>query len=285
MQKLAFVQTSQTRRAELERFIDSLIRQKGIDFSDLQYIFVDQGDHRECFVNLPSEIHFCYLQSDPCSLSKARNIGLRQVTSEYVCFPDDDCWYEPDTLRKVLACLTEPGVDGIVGKGTDEQGKPTNAFGKVPAKVTKFRRQGTISYTLFVRFMPDLFFDEHIGVGTTYGLNSGEETDYLLNLLEQYRLNIEYHPEIIVHHPSLQKLSGKHALEKIYTYARGAGYLMKKHRFPVGYVLKELSRPLCGALVYGMSFRFLRANCSFHTFRGRLEGWRFNEKKFEDGKL
>lgn len=72
------------------------------------------------FSQLNSEIKFTYLLTNPCSLSKARNIGLDYVEGEYIAFPDDDCWYEPDTLSKVLNQLEFH--DGVLVKATNEEG-------------------------------------------------------------------------------------------------------------------------------------------------------------------
>jgi hypothetical protein len=51
---------------------------------------------------------FILLQSDMCSLSKARNKGLEYIYGNYnlnendlILFPDDDCWYETNFLKKV----------------------------------------------------------------------------------------------------------------------------------------------------------------------------------------
>ena len=46
---LSLVQTSQNRRQELIRFINSLNKQIGIDFSQIQLIFIDQGDNLDLF--------------------------------------------------------------------------------------------------------------------------------------------------------------------------------------------------------------------------------------------
>lgn len=42
---LSLVQTSQNRREELKRFLNSLNAQEMIDFKGIQLIFVDQGDN------------------------------------------------------------------------------------------------------------------------------------------------------------------------------------------------------------------------------------------------
>lgn len=49
---LSLVQTSQNRRQELIRFINSLNNQIGIDFSQIQLIFIDQGNNKPQIRNL-----------------------------------------------------------------------------------------------------------------------------------------------------------------------------------------------------------------------------------------
>lgn len=49
---LSLVQTSQNRRQELIRFINSLNNQIGIDFSQIQLIFIDQGNNKIVLISL-----------------------------------------------------------------------------------------------------------------------------------------------------------------------------------------------------------------------------------------
>ena len=91
--KLSLIQTSQDRKDELERFVKSLNEQVGIDFNEIQLIFVDQEDNKQIFNDLDKRIDFVYIKYHHSSLSHARNIGLKHVTGDYVGFPDDDCWY------------------------------------------------------------------------------------------------------------------------------------------------------------------------------------------------
>lgn len=119
---ISLIQTSQNRKEELKRFVNSINKLKGINFSDIQLIFIDQEDNKEIFENLNSNILFTYIKYHHCSLSHARNIGLKYVKGDYVGFPDDDCWYEPDTLSRVLNYLESGKYQGITGKGTNEKG-------------------------------------------------------------------------------------------------------------------------------------------------------------------
>lgn len=81
---LSLIQTSQNRRAELIRFVESLNKQQGIDLSSIQLIFVDQEDNKDVFDNLSKNIEFTYIKYHHCSLSNARNIALQHVKGQFV---------------------------------------------------------------------------------------------------------------------------------------------------------------------------------------------------------
>ena len=109
---ISLIQTSQNRRDDLLRFMESLNKQVGLAFSEIQLIFVDQERNRDLFDSLNQDIEFTYISTDHCSLSHARNLAIPYVKGKFVAFPDDDCWYEPDTLAKALKVLEGGEYDG-----------------------------------------------------------------------------------------------------------------------------------------------------------------------------
>lgn len=276
---LSLLQTSQNRRKELERFVASLNAQSGIDFKQIQLIFIDQEDNRDVFNDLNHDIEFTYLKTNHCSLSHARNIGLPYVKGKYIGFPDDDCWYEPDTLLKVIATLTDSRYQGVTGKGTNERGELTSVFPKNSAVLTKTNRCAAISYTVFFEFQPELKFNELIGVGSKYNIGAGEETDYLLTLIEQYAYKIFYDPTISIHHPTSDIYDNDVLLRRSYSYARGAGYITKKHKFSIQYTLRQFMRPLGGIFWKLLKLDFNGSYNSFFILKGRLEGYFFKTKE------
>lgn len=277
---LSLIQTSQNRQNELIRFIDSLNNQENIEFSKIQLIFIDQGSNRELFSRLNSEIDFTYQQTSICSLSHARNLGLSRVKGEYVAFPDDDCWYEKDTLFRILQYLEGGSYQGVSGKGTNEKSELTSIFPKKAALLTAQKRCAAISYTLFFKYDSSLIFDEDMGVGSPYNIGAGEETDYLLSLMEKRNYRIYYDPSIIIHHPTSDIYDKDSILKRSYSYARGAGYLMQKHSFPISYKIKQFIRPLGGIIIHFLKFDFFACHKSYLILKGRLEGynWRKNDK-------
>lgn len=271
--KMTLVLTSQNRTEELRRFVCSLNNQKDIDFSQLQLIFVDQGNNEFVFENLNCLIKFDCIKSGRCSLSHARNIALPHVEGKYVCFPDDDCWYESDTLSRVYSILDQERYQIVSGKGLNEKGLPTSVFPKVNSVISSTHRCAAISYTLFFKFVPDVFFDENMGVGSKYNIGAGEETDYLLTLIEKKNYNAYYDTNIIVHHPIQEDTYDKpYLLKKFYSYSRGGGYLMQKHNFTFMYKIKQLGRPLVGSIFFFLTGNIFRSQKSFFMFKGKLEG-------------
>lgn len=276
----SLIQTSQNRREDLRRFVKSLNGQEDFDFSQLQIIFVDQEHNKDVFDELNIHICLTYIATEHCSLSHARNLALPYVKGKYVGFPDDDCWYEPDTLHRALEVLEMGKYDGVSGKGTNENGIMTSGFPNEARDITISKQCAAISYTIFFRFEPSVLFDENMGVGSKYNLGAGEETDYMLRLIEQFDFHIYYDPNIIVHHPIR---SGNHGqefyLNKAYSYARGEGYLMKKHRFSYLYYLKQFLRPLGGCLFFAFKFNRYRMKKSYLLLKGRIEGALFKVNK------
>lgn len=274
MIKITLIQTSQNRREELIRFVCSLNQQQSINLKEVQLIFVDQGNNRTVFEELNKDVVFDYIQTSLCSLSHARNLALSHVKGFIVAFPDDDCWYPPHTLACVLKVIEKEGYDGVSGKGTNENGILTSIFPKESSMITPTKRCAAISYTMFFKYNSEVCFDENIGVGSPYNLGSGEETDYMINLIKDFNYRIKYDPQIIVHHPrSVDNGTGDFVLRKTYCYARGGGYLMQKHHFPISYYAKQFLRPIGGIIVYTLLCRFYNVKKSFLLFKGRTEGF------------
>ena len=274
--KLSLIQTSQNRSFKLSRFITSLNNQKNINFDEIQYIFVDQEQNREVFNSLDSRIELTYVAINKhCSLSFARNIGLNYVKGRYVAFPDDDCWYDSETLYKVFLILDEGKYMGVSGRESNEIGILTNKFPNRSQDIKPSNQCGAISYTMFFYFNPNLKFDENIGVGSPYGLGSAEETDYMLTLMTKFNYKIKYDSSINIHHPILPSNNLNQHYEKSYLYARGMGYLLSKHKLPLIYILIQYFRPLIGAILF-LPFKRDRAKKSVLLLIGRIDGFLYH---------
>lgn len=268
---LSLIQTSLHRKRELIVFMEKLNSQIDVDFSELELIFVDQGDNEDVFKILDKRIHLIYIKSEKCSLSCARNKAIPYVTGKYVCFPDDDCWYEPNTLSEAFRILKQ-GNEGVIGLALDYDGIPLDKYHK-DGPITRHNQKGAISFTIFVRFVPDIYFDINIGVGSPYRLSSGEETDYLCYVIDRVGCeNILYSNQVRIHHPRNKSDYFKDSIMKTYNYARGWGFLLEKQHFPLKYKIKYFLRPLFGIILYILTLKFQKSYRSFMILKGRIEG-------------
>lgn len=271
--KFTIIITSQSRPKELERFFQSINNQKDFDLSSLQIIFVDQCDNKSYFDILVNAIDKVYIKYHKCGLSEARNQALKYVKGDYIAFGDDDSWYDSDTLAQIQDCIGVKQLDGIGTCICNENNVPYSSYPDEVKPITFTQHYGISSASMFLRFDSMIRFDENIGVGSKCGLPSGEETDYLWQYMEKHKdFKMEFHPEIIVRHPVMQQQNFDNYLDKCYQYAKGFGYIMRKHKLPLFYKIKMFVRPLGGMVIYAFINSY-KMKKSFNILKGRIEGY------------
>ncbi|MDP2881242.1 MAG: glycosyltransferase family A protein [Azonexus sp.] len=224
-----------------------------------------------------------HLRLDRPSLSGARNLGLSIASGEIVAFPDDDCWYEPDTIKNMLATFeVTPSLDGVIGHWV-EQAAAQNRIPKSEllsnADWRCFRGGNASSITLFIKrkLLTELGgFDERFGVGQWYG--AAEETDFILRALAS-GARLQSTPDVCVHHrfstlPAIRLLEECRNARKR---ARGTGGIYAKHRLDVWVVVRGLFAPFVTPLFKADLRSAFRG---FFVSLGRAEGmtaWRRKE--------
>lgn len=224
-----------------------------------------------------------HLRLDRPSLSGARNLGLAEASGDIVAFPDDDCWYEPDTIKHLLAAFeANASLDGLIGHWVEQAA----AQNQTPRSVLlsnddwrRFRGGNASSITLFIKrqLLVELGgFDERFGVGRWYG--AGEETDLIFRALEAGAKLLSM-PEIRVHHRfSTQKTAPlledcRNARKR----ARGTGGLYAKHRLDTWIVVRGLLAPVIYPI---LKAEFRSTFRGIFVSLGRLEGmtaWHWKE--------
>jgi GT2 family glycosyltransferase len=263
------------RTAELDRFLSSLERQTHRRF---RVIVVDQNedDRLEPVIAARPSLELGRVRSER-GLSRARNRGLEELTSDVVAFPDDDCEYEADLLERVASRLAEePDLDGLSGRSVGRDGSSSASWKRDAAILTDDNLWNRVnSAALFVRRRVVERvggFDDELGLGSGKPWSSGEDIDYVIRAVRAGS-RIAYDPELTVLHdaPALDNAS----LRKLrYRDGASVGYILRKHRYPLRLRARMLVRPGGGALVSLVKLDRTRAGSHAATLRGRLAGLR-----------
>lgn len=231
----------------IERLFSSLSRQEYKNFS---VIFVYENTCNKLATTLidcfSDAFSIMGIATGPVGVARARNIAFPHISGEYVAFPDDDCWYLPDTLAKIAQIFTDnPSVGGILATRISHANSLPEDNGAL-SEVSRFSAfRGSETFLQFyLRSCVDRIgkFDETLGSGTGLPYGSGEDTDYVLRAVQKgyiigKTLSVGVcHPDVDFDSPSLQ--------QKTTAYANGRMYLLRKHNFPIWFRLANVFYPL-----------------------------------------
>lgn len=263
----------------LTRLLESL---RDSQFADrIEFILIDQSDDQasarvlESF-DFPGPVA---VTSSGRGVSTGRNAGLPLATAPIVAFPDDNCWYPPETVRLVIDRFADdPELSGLAGMQVTDDGAPSMLRWlptPVPVGRTNFLRT-SVSSTIFLRrsALPSAApFDEGLGVGSPGGRGSGEESDLLLRMIAVGH-RIHYFPDIHVVQDDDRVSPSPGYVSKMRSYGVGQGYLWRRHRLPKAQLLYYAARKLAGAAVRAGSGQRVRAKADLAYLRGQWAGWR-----------
>ncbi len=275
--KFSLILATVGRTDDVARFLRSLDRQS---YRNFELIVVDQnpeGILDPLMLQYQDRFPLLHLRSER-GLSRARNVGLQHLSGNVVAFPDDDCWYAPDTLEKMARAFHENvKCDGFTGRAVDDS-RP-GAFSWFPQKSGWVDKKNVwrqaISYSIFLRASVIRAlgpFDESLGAGSHNGKLSGEETDYLIRAIVS-GFRIYYRTDLSIFHADVLSTYDHDLIKKSYGYSVGCGYVLKKHNYPVSFVCYLWLRALAGAVISLLTLNFAKSRYHLAVLKGRVLGW------------
>ncbi|MCY3417796.1 glycosyltransferase family 2 protein [Citrobacter sp. BNK-39] len=237
--KVSLIGTTQGgRNSEIKRLLKSINESDSKSF--LELVFVDQSDDEQIsnvFENYKDKINYKIIKSKKISLSKARNLALRNCAGDIIGFCDDDAFYSPVFFKKLMSldvknnCIISVPV-------IDFQTETFYANRKFPNKSKKLSYNGIIKFSLSVgtfifKNKNQIFeFDERLGVGTVLG---GSEETELFFRLKHLGYDVIYQPLRGVYHDN--DIPTGNLPEKYRKYAVGYGVVIKKYIFKSHFTL------------------------------------------------
>jgi glycosyltransferase involved in cell wall biosynthesis len=266
------------RRDTLHRLFESLAMQT---FQDFEVVVVDQnppGFLDEVIDHYRSRFVIVHVSAAP-GLSAARNIGLGRATGGVIALPDDDCWYDPDTLVNVLMRIeADKSIAIVSGRTTDGDGQSSvSVFLRHASQISRrnYLKCGNSNCLFFRRevFQEIGHFDVRLGAGSDTGFHSGEEADVLLRALDA-GLVAQYFPDLKVRHSQVDDVITRAHIQRARNYGRGFGALLRKHRFSTFEIAYRIIRPLLGAALCLLSGKAMRARYRWAWGRSIAEGYR-----------
>lgn len=245
------------RPEELHRLKESLSRQT---FRDFEHIVIDHREHPEL----------------KGGLSRARNFGLALAKGDVVAFPDDDAWYGPETLADAAAALSDEKIDGISFRVVDETGACSaggwmSADRKEMTRMTIWHTAVSCSFFVKRKVLDDVRFDGGLGAGSGTRFGSGEETDFLLSLIER-GAQIRYDGSKCVFHP---RVTGCVGFGRGWRYGNGYGATLRKHHYGLLRLSWGVGIQLARACQSAVTFRFPKVVFHLAMSAGRLCGYLF----------
>ncbi len=227
--KFSLVVGTLGRYSELNEFLGSVCAQT-FDLSKVEVIIVDQNDKIvidpliTIYKNkIPNLTH---IKIDKIGVSQSRNIGIQSAKGEILAFPDDDCLYFPDTLKRVFLIFQEnQELDFLLGGVFSSDGlkKEIRSWPDKRKKITACNYFNLYSMITFFT-KKRMSFDEEFGGGGKYF--AYEDCDIVIRHLNENYTG-EYNPNVKVSHPPLDVAVMD--VDKISKYSYGFGALCAKH--------------------------------------------------------
>ena len=258
------------REKQLKTLVASI--KNSFDYNKYEIIIIRQ--YKIDLFNI-SDKNLTIINTKTFGASYARNIGLdyikdTTIESDWVCFPDDDCFFDKNTLKRVSNFSTHDLVFGDIRDPSDKFRMGLPVKDKTSTLRSVFPVINCPSFFVKASKLKTIRFNEQYGPGAS--IPAVEETEFLYRLSKAYKIICIYSPSIKIFHP-YEVMSNNQA----YWYAYSQGFLLKKlfrngdYKSAITYA-KPLCRPFVAFIV---KFIFVFPEVKFYKIRckGIIDGF------------
>lgn len=232
MNKISLIGTTLGGRDfEVERLFKSLEGTRHF----VELVFVDQSGENNVFLlvqKYQSTVAINYIKSEKVSLSKARNLALKQSTGDVIGFCDDDAFYDYESLLKLSeieitqnALVSVPVIDKSSGEMYGGRTFPEKCKNISFLEIIRYSLSVGTFILLFEK-NENVIFDERLGAGTRLG---GSEETELFFRLKSNNFVAKFNASLFVYHDNDASIdiSKVDLSAKYYKYALGYGVVLK----------------------------------------------------------
>jgi glycosyltransferase involved in cell wall biosynthesis len=192
-------------------------------------IVVDQSEDK-VLENIASKYrNIKYINSIHKGNSYNRNLGILHASRNILAFPDDDCFYSPNVIEKVLdVFLNIPHIVGVSGSWRDSNTGDVVLSGSQKKYVNCFNVWTSVTnITIFIKSNEVTLvggYNEAFGLGSKM-FEGGEETDLILKVIENGN-KILYESDLVIYHRGYNYALNN--IEKQLGYEESWGALFRK---------------------------------------------------------
>lgn len=227
--KCSLILATLGRDVELIYFLNSLQNQT---YRDFELIVIDQnrdGKIDSVIASCKTRFPVNHIKVDFKGNSKARDYGIRFAQGDIIAFPDDDCVYEKDVLKKVVEEFRDKPNIAILSAGSYDFSETRFSIGvnsKWPRYFSQFYMMG-VEFTHFFNLKrmdrSEFYLDHEFGIGGKY---PGAEGFELLYRLLRAGNKAFYDPDIKIYHAD--KDNYKVGTDRMLLYSAGVGAYIRK---------------------------------------------------------
>jgi glycosyltransferase involved in cell wall biosynthesis len=278
--KISLVLATLGRDKDVVDFLQSLTCQT---YKNFDLIIIDQnkdGKIDAIVEQFTDCLDVRHVKVDFVGNARARDYGIGLAQGRIIAFPDDDCAYEKDVLKQVVAEFTRRKNLSILVAGSYDFSSSRFSIGVNSRKAqyfSRFQMMGVEFTQFFDRNKIDgkqFHLDHDFGIGSKY--SGGEGFELLYRLLRAGNTAF-YTPEIKIYHPD--KDHYKLGTGRMLMYSTGIGaYIRKFANQQDVYILYYIARKMFVAPLLKMMFAMILLNpkklaYSFYNLVGIWRGF------------